>query len=77
MLHMSILTSIARPSSLIHPEDGGCSVYQNVGTPSTNDAAKPQEPKLHTKSLVFSEFLLEFTAGTNWPSLVNLIPSVR
>jgi hypothetical protein len=84
MLHMPTLTSIARPtywaasfSILIHPKVGGCSVCQNVGTPSTNNIDKPRKPKLHTRSMVFSEFLSGFTVGTKWPSLVNFIPSIK
>jgi hypothetical protein len=74
MLHMPTHTSIARPtywaasfSNLIHPEGGGCSVDQNFVTPSTNDTDKPRKPKLHTRSMVFSEFLSGFSVGRKWP----------
>lgn len=84
MLHMSTLTYIARPtywassfSSLFHLEGGGCDVCQHVGTPSTNDTGKLQKQKLHTRSRVCSEFLSGLAVGTKWPSLVNLIPSLK
>jgi hypothetical protein len=48
----------------IHPEDGNCNVFQNIGKPSKFNEDHPQKPKSHKKYEITKGSKPTFPTGT-------------